>query len=840
MNKQNLNENWKLRYENLEYDASMCNYISQKENGWYDTNLPCDVHIPLIEKKIMEEPLIADNAYQAEWVEEKSWWFKKEFDMDTCILHQEMVELFMEGLDTEADIFLNGMHLGHHKNTFYPFRKDVKKYLKEHKNVLMVRVTSGLEYYGDNHMGSLKRACSTEKVYHRGDARRSFVRKPQYVYGWDWGPRVASCGIMGDVQLEGYSKAAIRWARSYTEKLDKDSVIRHVIEIENLDQCRTLNGQLLLKILDGQKLVSEVREDLFLKSGNNYIDLHSIIKDSKWWWPNGMGDQSLYTVELSLESNGLQKDYMKYTFGIRIVELCLDRINENEREFAFIINRKKVFAKGANWIPADSIYARVSDEKYDMLLKEAKSANFNMLRIWGGGLYEKEIFYRKCDEYGIMIWQDFMFACAFYPDHLEWFCNEVRKEMDYQTKRLRNHASIVLWCGNNENHWANITWRIDEGTPEFFGGANIYNQIAPEIIRKNCPEVPYWNSSPYGGEIPQCYEMGDDHHWSDCMMSDDMEKRITPEEFDKVTSKFVSEYGYIGPCKKSSIHSYLGSDIIDRNSDIWKMHTNTYEKDTVLAGIAKHYNDDERMDLDSYLLYAGLCQGLMYNYSLEALRIKPYCGGSLFWMYNDCWGEIGWTIIDYYLRRKISYYYVKRAFKPIKLILRAEKERVFVYGINETDESIAVDLLYGYTSFDGAKTDIKTVKIILAAFSKDIVFDFIKGEYDLNKGCIFAKVQKSADIETAVLRTAPFRELTIPTTKLDIKDFVRENENVSFTITSDKYAHSVYFKLNDDVRLSDEFFDLLPGECRKVTIYNCPDNICQINIKAYSILQNTM
>lgn len=251
--------------------------------------------------------------------------------------------------------------------------------------------------------------------------------------------------------------------------------------------------------------------------------------------------------------------------------------------------------------------------------------------------------------------------------------------------------------------------------------------------------VLYWNSSPFGGEHPNNNDTGDAHIWMYHMMNPDMEKRITPEEYDKVTSKFVSEYGYIGPCCKSSIIKYHGGESPDRKSEIWKMHINAFEKDTVAAGIARHYTDSGKLDIDSYILYAGLCQGIIYGYSLESIRFKENCGGSLFWMYNDTWGEVGWTIIDYYLKRKPSYYFVKRAFAPIKLIMREEDGIIKVMGINETSRQVSFDAEYGYISFNGQSKDYRNTALILEPFSKYIVFEFEKGEHDFTCGFCYVR-----------------------------------------------------------------------------------------------------
>ncbi|HBE76492.1 MAG TPA: beta-mannosidase [Firmicutes bacterium] len=815
-----LNKDWLLRWEELAHGPEKNALVLQKADGWLKTDLPCDVHMPLIAADMIKEPLESDHYHQSEWIEEKSWWFKKVFHSSEDFIKGDVIEITLESLDAEADVFLNGIHLGHQKSAFYPFIMDVKEYLRAGENILLVRLSSGLEYYSDADLGSIKKFVCTENIrgyMDRGDARRAFVRKPQYVYGWDWGPRIPTCGIVKNVWLESMTKHAVRSVQVVTDSISKDGAILKVaIEVENFDQFATMEGIFQFEMAFAGNSVVKVEQENLLRSGLNKIDFTVNIAAPKLWWPNGMGEPNLYTVKTQVMAGGVTSTYSEFQYGIRIIKLDLTKLNNKERKFAIEINGVTALCKGGNWIPADSIYARVSDEKYQTLLLEAKEANFNMMRLWGGGFYEQEIFYEKCDQYGIMIWHDLMFACALYPDYLEWFRNEVEKELDYQTRHLRNHASMALWCGCNENHWGFNDWW--GGEPGFFGGAECYNKIAPKIIYRNCPEIPYWNCSPYGGDDPNGNDIGDRHHWRECTMGEDMEKRITPEEYDKISAKFITEYGCIGPDCKSSTLKYMAGAPLDRNSAIWKHHSNAFEKDTVIASIAKHYLDPQNLSFDDFLLYGCLCHGLMLGYSLEAIRFKENCWGSLFWMYDDCWGEVGWTIIDYYLKRKPSYYFVKRAFAHLKLIMRESGGKVRVVGINDTTMPFEFRLEYGYVSFDGGKKDSQCCQIELAAFSRSTLLEFAKQDYDCTRGAIFAQPVDNKAIASAILRTHTFRELKLAAANLVIREFKQDETGVRFIIGTDHYAHAVHFNLGDDVKLSDEYFDLLPGEEKEILI----------------------
>lgn len=490
-----------------------------------------------------------------------------------------------------------------------------------------------------------------------------------------------------------------------------------------------------------------------------------------------------------------------------------------ERLFTWIVNGHPIFCKGGDWIPSDSIYARVTDEKYRILIEEAVEANFNALRIWGGGLYEHDVFYELCDRNGLLLWHDFMFACSTYPDHRQEFRDEVRREMDYQTKRLRNHPCMGIWCGNNENHeifHPSAAWDLVYSRERQYG---LYtsNVIAKEVIRNNCPKIPYWNSSPYGGTLPPGETAGDVHHWGKGMMSPVMENRIDPFGYDKITAKFVSEYGYIGPCTLDTIKEYFDGNPVERGSKIWQLHNNTFEKDTVLAGIEKHYGiKAEDLSMEDYLYYAGAVHGLILGYSLEAIRFKDFCAGAVFWMYNDTWGEVGWTIVDYYLRRKIGYYGVKRAFLPQKVAMRVIDGNVVVQLCNDSQRALEVDAQYGYISFDGTVRELKPLKLCADPRSRQYVLREKLPEYDYTKGTLVVIPEHT--IEPASLYTMEFKKMQVPKAEVRIVNCQQEGNNVRITLHSDVFAHHV--TIWGDYKFTDNYFDLLPGETREVIACN--------------------
>lgn len=798
---------WELRDERLSADSRTAAQLTHLPDGWIPTPVPGAVHQGLLAAGRLKEPLVGLNSFDCRWVEDRSWWYRKLFTLPSGWLDSDIIELELHNLDSNAELFLNGAPIGSHRNAFRPLILDVSSWLRDGENVLLVRLSSGTEAIStadvDGADGFLIPTEASRGRPERGDPRRVLVRKPQYSFGWDWHPRVATIGLAGQVVLRALRTACIRQVNLLPDQHASGAVTLHAtVLVEQLHYYKTTVGVVELWVTDAQGRQQVLHKQTLLRSGSNFVELSLTLEHPRLWWPNGAGEQHLYRVSATLRIGENQMHFPEFEYGIRFIELVTDDA------FAIVVNGKKLFCQGANWIPADSIYPRVTDEDYVHLIQEARAANFNMLRVWGGGRYESEAFYNACDRAGILVWQDFMFACAPYPDHLDWFRREVELEADFQTKRLREHACIALWCGNNESNWMfDYAWH-----EETRGGAWLYNYLLPQIAHRNCPNIPYWNGSPYGGSEPNSSEVGDRHHWYECMMNPEMASRIAPECYDECNARFASEFGYVGAVAKASVLTYLDGQI-NRGDAAWQHHTNTFEQDTVAAGIGKHYADPAGLSLDDYLLYSGLTQGIMYGYAFEALRAKADCSGCLFWMYNDCWGEIGWSVIDYYHRRKPAWYFTRRAYAPVRLILRdGSMGTIRVIVANGTSSDCVIDLEYGYVKFDGA-ANLQRTQVAVPPFSRSVICEFERGTHDKYEGLWMARTVNHEEIVPAIYRAVDFRDL-----KTSVPHLSLSYNSQSVRVASDVYAHAVHFvDLPLDVLPSDNYFDLLPGESRIVT-----------------------
>jgi len=833
----NLNNTWKLRPEAMWVDHNLAPQVLRKTDGWMITSLPCDVHVPLIQNGIIPEPLEGDNFQHCRWVEEMSWWFMKPFDIEEDFTAYDRVILEIEGLEAEADILLNGILIGHQRGPFYPFEKNVKDWLVKGSNILVVRLTTGLEHFSEENIAAYKRGDSFWGLKDlKGDiseGRRAFIRRPQYVTVWDHVPRLATCGIMGSCILDFKKNVSIRSVYPFTKSISGSTAqVGISVEVENPNPYATIDADVRVDLIVEGSTIITFHQNLLLVSGRNFVQFDAALENAHLWWPNGMGEQHLYQVKACADAEGMHVEAKEVVFGVRTVRINMDKLSEGGRLFALEVNGVRTFCKGGDWVPADSIYSRVSPQKYETLLREAANANFTMLRIWGGGIYEADLFYELCDRLGILLWHDFMFSCVVYPDDQEWFRQEVTNEIEYQVKRLRSHASLALWCGNNESTWFfKVKW-LDPNKVPYLGGDAIFNYLIPNIIHYACPQISYWTCSPYGGADPNSGEYGDKHVWREWFMNENVNTRISLEEFDKVHARFVSEYGYVGPTCHESLEQYHGSQPVEIGSPIWKMHTNFFEKDTTLPAIRKHYTEKPDLALEEYLLYGGLCQGVAHGYSLDSMRFDQNCWGSLIWDYNDSWGEQGWSLIDYYTRRKITYYFVKRAFAPIHLILREKDGLIYVMGVNDTPIEHSFDVSYGYLAFDGSLTDLKECTVVLAPFSRTILFEFPKGSNDLTRGCI-ALIPEAGqgNVLPAVFRAKDMRELQLPQANLSINWIQKDADGFVFDVKADAFAHAVHFNLGSGVRLSDEYFELLPGETRRVKVESDPDGLIFSDVK---------
>jgi len=778
--------------------------------------VPGEIHLDLMRSGEMENPSVSSNSRKDRWPERYSWWYRTSMRPPDGFLTQEKQELVFDGLIYYAQVFLNGKLIGSSKNGLVPIRFDVTGMLKGGDNDLVVRLTSGYEFINE-----VDPDLSKQKLYagRENFPARQNLRTPPYQSGWDWNDTMPNIGIWRSVRLEGHSKAALNHVHLDTVIYAGKASLQGQVSIENLNAWRRTPCELKLELSRPNGPPITVTQSLFLMIGTNHVRCRIDIPDPKQWWPNGMGDQPLYKLTASLISDGAKTDEIRQTIGLRTIQL-----DESQRSvganFRFLVNGKEVFCKGGNWAPADQFPPRMTKERYQHFVDAAKAAHFTMLRVNGVGYYENDDFYEACDRAGILLWQEFAYSCATYDDSSTEFMAGARKEAEAFVKRIANHPSLALWCGCNECLWMYAGDKNPAPTEAI--GMKIYNSLLPSVLHELDPIRPYIPGSPCGGtdEI-NSQTAGDVHWWYQVFMSGDPIKKMDPTLLDTCLGRFVSEYGIIGPPPLASMREYLKPEEMNPESLAWQIHTNSYEGDHrgfTESAARHHFLGDVPLSVEQFVLYGGLYQAMMQEQMMEAGRFRKHdplnsCDGTLMWSYNDCWGEIGWSIIDHYGRLKPSYYAVKRACAPVKVIVRQRNGELVTRVVNDTLESHSVEVTYGWYRVDGSAREVRTLKRRISPNSMIEIAHAANSGHD-PKTWVYAAMMKGEGIEDqSIWKLATYRELAIPSSHLKV-----EVRGDSLIVTSETFSAGVHVPEESGIELSDSYFELLPGVPHSVKI----------------------
>lgn len=852
MKMKSLLQDWQLREEMLSCGPDMAPLICAKTTDWmHVASLPCDVHTALVDAGKIEEPLIGRNTFDCEWVEQRSWWFRKTFFLSKEELTPFGAELFLEILDIHADLFLNDCWIDHHASAMFPFRKDVSPWLHVGENTLLIRLTTGLEHVDDKDLAPVRDFVACEwrsRRPGRGDERRVMLRKPQYVFGWDQSPRLATCAIAGDVRLELLDEVVVRDIRFETKALtEAGAEILAEAEIESRERLFARECTATFSLEYNGQVVHTETKDYLSQTGLNFLDFSFTLKNPELWWPHGHGDQPLYTVRVTARNHNHAQDEKTITTGIRTVELDMTPLNENERRYGFRVNGKLIYCKGMDFIHSDCLYARVTNAHIEKLLTAARDADFNMLRFWDGNRYENDYVYELCNRYGILVHQGFAFACGAYPDHLPEFRTLVEQEAAYQLRRLRNHPCIALWCGNGENNGllANFLNRhfFDKAHAAIHpGGSEIYGYILPRMHHTYVATVGYQCCSPFGGfEKQETAERGDRHYYPFLNLNPaNQQFRISVESFDPLDCKFLTEGGVMGPPSPEVLAGYLGGEEhFSEESPVFEHHRNTFERWAVRDGIYKHYTGKRKLSMEEYCLYGGLFQGTMLAYEADHVRLIDNCGGCVLWCFDDGFGEVGFSLMDHLGNPKPAYYFLRRAYHPNRIVLRRKGDVVRICCGNDGPNARTIHLTYGYVAFDGTGKTTANLTVDLPANRKSVqVAELPLDGLDLTRGVFYVQ-PKETDILPVILRSGDFRTLLLPrAAELTVSNSERQGDTLSFTVTTDVFAHAVHFRTGANARFSDQYFDLLPGESRRVTMYNAAE-IEVMDLKPQSVYLKT-
>jgi len=662
LKKKELNKNWNFTLA----DSSSKNIIPNqriKSGKWFPADVPGTIHTDLLKNRIIDDPFYSDNELKMDWIPECDWLYQTKFDFKGSIKNN--IDLVFEGLDTISEIYLNNIRLGGTDNMFVQYRYNVKNILKAQANELKVLFKSPTRYAADEEKkyGKLPVALNSTRVY---------IRKAQYSFGWDWGPSFPTSGIWRNVYLEEWSDAKIENVTFNTISINKKTVEVEVSIYVNSSDKKDL--ALDVSISNGDTFYEQ--KIPLTSSSKNKICFK--IKEPKLWWPNGEGEQNLYLLNVKLVKEKVVLDVIQKNVGIRSIELVLKE--KNNATFKFRVNNKDIYSKGVNWIPADSFLPRVNKKKYSELLLLAKQANMNIVRVWGGGVYEADEFYNICDELGLLVWQDLMFACGSYPENDDFIAN-VSEEVTQNVLRLQHHACLAIWCGNNENEWI---WHQEQKTSyKKMPGYKIYHKVIPDILKENNPSRPYWPSSPFGNESdPNSFESGNTHQWNI------WSRWIDYTEVVNDNSLFVTEFGFQGPANKDTFEKYLpvkNRNIIDQ---IFEHHNKQVEgPERIIKFLSGHL--PIKTEWNDYLYLAQLNQAFALKTCLEYWRTNGRTNGSIIWQINDCWPVSSWAIVDSEIKPKMSYHFVKNSFASQLIYFTNDGIRIKIHLLNQNHLSIS-------------------------------------------------------------------------------------------------------------------------------------------------------
>lgn len=796
--------------------------------NWHPATVPGVIHTDLMNNKLIDDPFYRLNERGVQWIDKEDWLYRTTFDVSFELLAKENVILHFEGLDTYADVTLNGETILSTDNMFRQWKADVRHLLKQKGNQLQVYLHSPIKVAMPKWEATpFQYRSSNDQSENGGLMSRKigvFVRKAGYHFGWDWGPRLVTSGIWRPVTLEAWGDARLNDVH-YTQT----SVTAHQAVMDVMVEVladKDLTTQVVVTNRTDKR--TEHRQSVRLRKGMNRIPASFILKKPKLWWANGLGEPFLYDFAVTLNLDGKEVDVKEQKLGVRSLKVVTEPDKHGEN-FYFELNGKPLFAKGANYIPCDNFLPRVTDSIYEKTIRDAVSANMNMLRVWGGGTYESDLFYDLCDKYGILVWQDFMFACSMFPAEGELLEN-IRQEAIDNVRRLRNHSCIALWCGNNEclDAWFNWNWKstYDKQNPAYSEAIwkqfkDQYFVTLPQVVKEHHPGACYRKSSPYaddkGARNPA---VGDMHYW------EVWQGHKPLSQFNRERSRFFSEYGFQSFPEFESIKRYAPHpEDWSLTSEVMMLHQRggTTANKRINDFLLSDYRQPK--DFRSFTYMSQLLQGDAMKMAMEAhRRDMSYCMGSLVWQHNDCWPAASWSSRDYYGRWKAQHYFTVKSFDDLLISPTVEQGILKIYAVSDRLKETSGMLTIRTIRLDGGVVQEFSQKVTIPANTSTMVWKAKAGD-------LFRQVAKEATVVCMAYtdkdgRTytnnyfpAKHKEMRYPRAKI-IKEIVPVEGGYEVTLRADVFARGVFLSLEGDTDnfISDNYMDLLPGESVKVKI----------------------
>lgn len=792
---------------------------------WMTGIVPGTVHQDLIRHELLPDPFYGTNEKNIQWVENEDWEYRTSFLLTEEQLNRDGAQLIFEGLDTYADVYLNGSLLLKADNMFVGYTLPVKSILHKGENLLHIYFHSpirqtlpqfesnGFNYPADND--------------HHEKHLSVFTRKAPYSYGWDWGIRMVTSGVWRPVSLRFYDVATINdYHVKQLELTDHKAQLANEVQINSvLPQQKTAELEVIVS-LEGQK-VSEIKEPIVLRPGINTFTLPIEITNPLRWMPNGWGKPILYDFSSRIICNRQVVAEQSHRIGLRTIKLVNEKDADGE-SFYFEVNGIPMFAKGANYIPQDALLPNASPQRYETLFKDIKEANMNMVRVWGGGTYEDNRFYDLADENGILVWQDFMFACTPYPSN-PTFLKNVEAEACYNIRRLRNHASLVMWCGNNEILEALKYWGYQKKyTSEIYQGMlsgydKLFRKLLPAKVKELDTDRFYMHSSPYLANWgrPESWGIGDSHNWGVWYGQKPF------ESLDTDIPRFMSEFGFQSFPEMKTIATFAAPEDYQIESEVM----NSHQKSSIGNALIRTYMERDFIVPEKFedFVYVGLVlQGQGMRHGLEAhRRNRPYCMGTLYWQLNDSWPVVSWSSIDYYGNWKALHYQAKRAFAPIHINPVQQGDSLCVYLLSDRlDAMDQMTLEMQLIDFAGKqlRKSVLLKSVLVPANSSQCVYKletntWLSAEERRHAFIqVILKDKSGLIVDKAIHFLSKTKDLLLPQTKITYKVKTQDGQ-CELTLHASHLAKDVFIEIPlQGARFSDNFFDLLPGQQKTVTI----------------------
>lgn len=766
---------------------------------WLAAQVPGGVHTDLLALGRIPDPFVGDNEKHVAWVAEADWEYRLHFSASPDVLNQPQVWLVCDGLDTLATVSLNGRELGRADNMFRQYRWDVKSALQAGGNELRIAFDSPVKY------AAAQQDIRPMMGVSQAIAGGPHLRKAPCQFGWDWGPQLPPIGIWKDIRLEGYAGARIEEIHLRQRHGAGRVTVEAKVTVEAWDAAKR---SVVLRVTAPDGKVFETSAEI---ASENSRALNVQIDAPQLWWPNGYGSQPLYQARVELRQADVSIDQRDYQIGLRTIELRQET-DEWGRSFEFVVNGQPIFAKGADWIPADSFPTRISDAHLEGLIRSAVDTHQNMLRVWGGGFYEEDRFYDLCDRYGILLWQDFIFSCSIYPLDDPAFVENVRMEAVENIRRLRHRASLALWCGNNEMEqgWVEWGWKNLELNELKAAYDTFFHHTLKEWVAAEDPDTSYWPSSPSSDtpfENPNGQSQGDAHYW-DVWHG---RKPFTAYRFQY--PRFMSEFGFQALPPLATIRTYAEEADWNMTSYIMERHQ---KNDSGNALMVSQMLDTFRLpkDFESLVYLSMVLQAEGIRYGVEHWRRYPRrVAGTLYWQLNDCWPVASWASLDYFGRWKALHYAARRFYAPLMLSIEDIPTAQDVYVTNETREKWTGSVRWTWETLDGKALDSGETPVSASPFDVERVcqLDFASRlTDDLRRGSVFVAdlVQNGQFISRRTAFFVPTKHLSLanPAIAATIR---AEQGGLVIELTARSLARLVEVSFEGaDVVFSDNYFDL--------------------------------